>query len=126
MHWYQLKSRPPPAVHYREDRLVSPRRLGLSLHVFLHRRGGSGGGGLSPSSIVAIRNQSISNERMQRDAYVCEIGDGRARNCLVVKCKHFGTIDNIEKKQRGEGGGGGGGGVAVSKAFMVKAGIETN
>jgi hypothetical protein len=59
----------------------------------LRRRGGGGG----PTTNDASLRDALSKERMRRIAYSYRLGDGRARNCLVMKCTHCGT----KKKRKG-------------------------
>lgn len=66
----------------------------------LQRRGGGGGGGNSNninSATLQIRNEAIQKEKMQRVASMYNLGDGRAKNCLVIKC----TFCGMKKKRKG-------------------------
>lgn len=63
----------------------------------LQRRGGGGGNINSTTSSIQIRNETIQKEQMQRMASMYNLGDGRAKNCLVIKC----TFCGMEKRRKG-------------------------
>ncbi len=61
----------------------------------LQRRGG--GGGHHNTSIQLIRTETLQKEKIQRMASMYNLGDGRAKNCLVIECTFCGT----KKKRKG-------------------------
>ena len=63
----------------------------------LQRRGGGGGGGHHNTSIQLIRTETLQKEKIQRMASMYNLGDGRAKNCLVIECTFCGT----KKKRKG-------------------------
>lgn len=65
----------------------------------LQRRGGGGGGNSNNinSTSLQIRNETIQKEKMQRLASMYNLGDGRAKNCIVIKC----TFCGMKKKRKG-------------------------
>jgi hypothetical protein len=88
-----------PLKRGRTRRRRASRSKAKQLHdraLSLQRRGGGGGGGGSLSN-SATRKDALLKERVQRVAYSHRLGDGRARNCSVMKCPYCGT----RKKRKG-------------------------
>ena len=66
----------------------------------LQRRGGgntNNNNNNNSSSVQILRNEILQKEQMQRMASMYNLGDGRAKNCIVIQC----TFCGQKKKRKG-------------------------
>ncbi len=63
----------------------------------LQRRRGGGGNNNNNSNIQMIQKEILQKEKIQRMASMYNLGDGRAKNCIVIQCTFCGT----KKKRKG-------------------------
>lgn len=107
-----------PLKRGRTRRRRASRSKAKELHdraLALQRRGGSSNAGAD------LRRDALLEERTRRVASSHRLGDGRARNCLVMKCARCGARKRrkgVEAKgapKKGDGSAVGGGGAAATK-----------